>query len=75
MSDDRIAEIERRLAAVEAVAHRPIDLTALVVERAELVARLLEVDSHHFSTRPCSTCTTVSGLLGRPFGCSAKVKR
>jgi hypothetical protein len=73
MSDERMAEIESRLAALEAVAHRPIDLAALVVERAELVARLLEADAHHFSS-PCSTCRSVSSLLGRPFGCSARAR-
>lgn len=26
-------------------------------------------DGHQWSTRPCGTCKTVSGLIGRPFGC------
>jgi len=39
---------------------------------AELVARLWESDPHDLGTRPCSTCRTVTGILGRPFGCVAR---
>lgn len=51
------------------------ELLPLINERAEVVARLLESDPHQFSTRPCPTCQTVSAMLGRPFGCSAKATR
>ena len=30
---------------------------------------LLQEDGHHWSNRPCQTCTAISGLAGRPFGC------
>ena len=30
---------------------------------------LIEADSHSYGTRPCATCTAVSALAGRPFGC------
>lgn len=72
---DFMVELERRLVAVEAAVHQPIDFTPFVVERAETVARLFEADPHQFSTRPCSTCRAVSSLLGRSFGCDAKAKR
>lgn len=35
----------------------------------EAVVDLLQNDPHQWSTRPCSTCTAVSGVLGKPFGC------
>lgn len=33
------------------------------------VLDLIQVDPHHWSTRPCPTCRTVSALVQRPFGC------
>ena len=42
---------------------------------AEVVARLLEIDPHAFSTRPCQTCTTVTAVLGRDYGCVARRAR
>ena len=30
---------------------------------------LIEADSHHFSKHHCKTCSAVSTLIGRPFGC------
>jgi hypothetical protein len=65
--------LTRRLEALERAAPAPVDLNALVTERAELVARLLEVDPHGFSTRPCQTCSAVSATLGRDFGCTARM--
>jgi len=41
-------------------------------EVIDVVQKLLEGDSHQFSTRPCQTCRTISDLISRPFGCSAK---
>ena len=35
----------------------------------EPVLRLLQVDPHQWSTRPCSTCRAVSSLVGKAFGC------
>lgn len=40
----------------------------------EPVLRLLEVDPHRFSERPCPTCESVTAIAGRPFGCAAKAK-
>jgi hypothetical protein len=36
---------------------------------------LIENDPHSFSTRPCSTCSAVSAIAGRAWGCSAKANR
>lgn len=30
---------------------------------------MLEKDNHYYGTRPCGTCSAVSGLIGRDFGC------
>lgn len=35
----------------------------------DAATNLLQTDPHQWSTRPCSTCRTISGLVGRPFGC------
>lgn len=67
--------IEERLRALEKMAHEPVDFAALVGERAELIARLWEVDPHGFSSRPCQTCSAITAILGRDFGCDAYAKR
>jgi len=36
----------------------------------EPILKLMEEDSHQFGTRPCSTCHSISILVGRPFGCN-----
>ncbi|MGD2065597.1 MAG: hypothetical protein PVI43_00320 [Candidatus Bathyarchaeota archaeon] len=33
--------------------------------------KVLSVDMHTVSTRPCSTCKAMSEALGEPFGCYA----
>jgi UDP-N-acetylglucosamine transferase subunit ALG13 len=33
--------------------------------------KLVSADMHCASSRPCSTCQTVSAALGEPFGCLA----
>ena len=35
----------------------------------EAVLRLLDVDPHDWTSRPCQTCNAVTALAGRPFGC------
>jgi hypothetical protein len=39
---------------------------------ADKALGLIEVDMHTFSTRPCQTCTSITSLIGRPFGCVNK---
>lgn len=55
--EDRVAKLESNLKNVDV---------------AELVAGLLEKDPHQWSSRPCPTCNTVTGILGRDFGCNAR---
>lgn len=35
----------------------------------EAALSLIEGDPHQWSTRPCGTCSAVTTLIGRPFGC------
>lgn len=48
---------------------------ATVEEAVRLLADtalvLVEQDPHMFSTRPCSSCSAISRLVGRRFGCDA----
>lgn len=37
------------------------------------ILALVEADPHQFSSRPCSTCRTVSALLGSAFGCNKRI--
>lgn len=41
----------------------------LAQELIRISADLLYKDAHHWSQRPCSTCRTISDLLGFDFGC------
>jgi hypothetical protein len=38
-----------------------------------LAVKALNADWHSLSTRPCSTCQSISTALGEPFGCNALV--
>lgn len=35
----------------------------------DAVLRELQEDPHDWSERTCSTCRTISAIVGRPFGC------
>lgn len=35
----------------------------------DVVLNELQSDPHSWSERPCSTCRTISAIVGRPFGC------
>jgi hypothetical protein len=39
------------------------------IESLKLALQLLQEDNHYWSTRPCSTCQTISKILEKPFGC------
>ena len=41
----------------------------------DAMLRLIEADPHLWSQRPCQTCTAVSALAGRAFGCVAKAAK
>lgn len=43
-------------------------------EMVRISADLIYADSHNWSKRPCSTCQTISTLLGLDFGCVRKAK-
>jgi len=62
---ERITLLEKKVDAIEVHGSNIIYDSAI---------RLLEQDPHQFSHRPCSTCHTVSGLLGRPFGCERSTR-
>jgi hypothetical protein len=36
---------------------------------ADAALDLIQKDPHQWSTRPCQTCSAVSALVRRPFGC------
>lgn len=44
-------------------------LKAAVNEITEKVADLIYSDPHKWSKRGCQTCTAITALIGRPFGC------
>lgn len=52
-----------------------VNLEPIIAERADMVATLIERDPHQWSARPCQTCSVVSGLIGRAFGCEKRGAR
>ena len=44
-----------------------IEAAALLIAKAAL--ELFVADQHRWSTRPCPTCRSISGLIGESFGC------
>lgn len=38
------------------------------------VLAAIEADPHSWSTRPCASCSAVSAIVGRPFGCLKKAE-
>jgi hypothetical protein len=57
-------EIAATQVAIQAAARMIVDA----------VLDLLQVDQHSWSARPCGTCTTITALVGRDFGCVAFAK-
>jgi hypothetical protein len=35
----------------------------------DAVLNAIQEDPHAWSMRPCPTCRTISGIIGKPFGC------
>jgi hypothetical protein len=35
----------------------------------DTIANAIYADPHQWSKRPCETCKTITGILGKPFGC------
>lgn len=44
-------------------------LDAAVQRLTDPILRLIQNDPHQWSTRPCTTCQTISQLVNKPFGC------
>ena len=36
----------------------------------EPILDMLQSDPHGWSSRPCSTCDTITAMMGKPFGCA-----
>ena len=54
---------DKRIAALEALLPKAVqDLTKAALD-------LIYADPHQWSTRGCVTCSAVSKITGRPFGC------
>jgi hypothetical protein len=52
-----------------------LDKVKDLVASTDAAFNLIESDPHQWSPRPCQTCSAVSAILGRPFGCSKKAQR
>ena len=61
-----IEDLERRVSALES--------NAMPREIIVTVLRVLQKDPHQWSTRPCSTCQSISQLVNEPFGCNQFAK-
>ena len=59
--------MEEQLERIEAALRRIESRPALLVEALRTISR----DGHVFGARPCSTCATVTAVMGEPFGCDA----
>jgi len=35
----------------------------------DAVLDIIQNDPHQWSNRPCESCRTISGIIGKPFGC------
>lgn len=35
----------------------------------DAVVETIGIDGHTWSDRPCQTCLSITGLIGRPYGC------
>lgn len=44
-------------------------IKAAVQVFTEAILNIIQNDPHGWSTRPCTSCQTISSMIGRPFGC------
>jgi hypothetical protein len=51
----------------DAEAEKIVKAAACVLASAAM--ELIYKDSHNWSARPCGTCTAISAIIGKPFGC------
>lgn len=66
---ERIVDIGDAVQRIE----QTLSIADVVALRGAL--QIVSLDMHATSTRPCSTCQTVSAVLGEPFGCDARRKK
>lgn len=65
-------ELNNRLKEIRAIAEQIRECVGgwdARSQKLEAAMVLLEMDGHVFGTRPCDTCTKVSTLIGRKWGC------
>ncbi len=48
-----------------------LDRAGQAIDARDAALKLIEADPHQWSPRPCQTCSAVTALVGRPFGCRA----
>ena len=53
----------------KSIEDRAISLRAAGRILFDVAADLIYEDSHHWSTRPCSTCQAITAIMSKPFGC------
>lgn len=49
-------------------------IRACVQVYTETILQIVQGDPHNWSTRPCTSCQTISSMLGKPFGCVLRAK-
>ena len=67
-TQEQFEAIKKELAEIR------LHLTGLV-SPLDLVLEMLDRDSHNWSTRPCQTCSAISAIARKPFGCVALASR
>lgn len=67
-----LGEISRALEGVIEKSGLPakVDAAAKRISALDTALTLSESDPHQWSSRPCSTRSTITNLIGRPFGCA-----
>jgi len=53
----------------EELADRKLTIKAAASVIAKAALELFVADKHRWSTRPCATCRSISGMIDEPFGC------
>ena len=57
---------EEVLAHIDEIAHT---IRASVMVVMQPILELIYRDPHQWSRRPCSTCQSITSMIGQPFGC------
>ena len=62
-------EIRQRVKDINDKIDKAIKIGMMLEANTDSAIDLIYKDPHQWSTRPCSTCTAVTALLGKEFGC------